>query len=451
MQKTLHYDCFSGISGDMILSSFLDLGLPLAHLEKELQKLSLSGYSLQVQRAQKCGIFGTQLKVLLEEDETHHTHKHTHETESEHTHWHDHKHTHEPEPKPGSVHDQAHHHHAHSHEELTTHHSHTHESPTGHEHRSFAEIQTLIKKSSLSSFVKKNALKIFQVLAEVEGKVHGKSPEEVHFHEVGALDSLIDIVGACIGLEYFDCPRLTASTVELGSGLVRCAHGVMPVPAPATALLAYHFPSTQGGTDHEATTPTGAAFLVALADEFNPKLSGQLLGVGMGIGERDSAQRPNLLRLSLYAAPKQKPAHPLVSTYKEISANIDDMSPEHLAFLQELLLSEGAKDAWQSPIVMKKGRLGTLLSALVEPALAEKIRSLFFKHSSTLGLREREVSRYELPRKQKMIQSPWGPISVKTAQIDDNESKSKAEFEELKTLALQQGLSLQQILENLKK
>lgn len=299
--RALVYDCSAGISGDMNLAALIDLGVDRESLERELSKLHVHGeWKLECRRAQQSGIQGTRIDVLTVE-EGHSGHGHAHH------------------------------------------------------HRTMADIRRLIGASGLSDAVKRTALSIFSLLAEAEAQVHGTTPEEVHFHEVGAVDSIIDITGAAICLELLRADRRLHWTG--GTGLrhrdlpatERC-----PVPAPATALLASRFQSTLNGTTHEATTPTGAAYIAALARPVPAPLAGRITGTGYGIGHRQGLPLPNILRVMLVETEEQESSPELLT---ELCANIDDMTPEQTAYLAEKLMEAGALDAWQESICMKKGRL----------------------------------------------------------------------------------------------
>ncbi|MBP3358600.1 MAG: LarC family nickel insertion protein [Opitutales bacterium] len=291
--KILYYDCFAGISGDMNLSTLIDAGLDPVALEVQLRKLNLDGWSLKISKDSKNGIFGTRLDVICE---------HSHE----------------------------HHHHHHEHEHCEHHH---------HEHRKFSDIATLINNSTLSENVKKKSLAIFQKIAEAEAKIHGKDITDVNFHEVGAVDSIIDIVGCAIAFELLGIDKAVSTAVELGGGTVKCAHGVLTVPAPATSLIAKDFPSKLGGAMHECTTPTGAAIIATMCSDFSPKINGKIIASGIGIGHRDSHELTNILRVSIIETQDEIFSEIKSEKMFELSANIDDMTAEHLAELCQNFLT----------------------------------------------------------------------------------------------------------------
>lgn len=439
MSRVLHYDCSAGISGDMNLAALIDLGVPPSWVEEQCALLDLPGFHIVVEKAEKSGLWGT--KVTVHDNPAHEGqgHKHEHAHEHAHPHSHDHSgHAHEHLHEHGTT-EHAHEHGHHTHEVHEAHdHGHHH-----HEHRSFADIRTLIERSRLPESVKQRATGIFAVLAEAEGQVHGKTPDEVHFHEVGAVDSLIDIVGAAICLDYLKPDRITSTSVELGSGTVRCAHGVLPVPAPATLLLMKGLPSSIGGTDHEATTPTGAAIMKTVVDEFNPTLSGTCVATGLGIGHRDSSRRPNVLRASLWDTEETSAVS--VESMIELSANIDDMTAEHLAHLTGCLFEAGAVDAWQEAVYMKKGRLGTKVCALVSSGNKAAVLNAFFRHTSTLGIREQEIRRHALARGEYTRETPWGQVRIKT--VEGEFRREKVEYEDVSRIARENHLTIREVTE----
>ena len=387
MSHHLHYSCCAGISGDMNLAALIDLGVPVDHLRSQLAKLPVHGYELITVDDETSG---TKLTVKL----THH-HDH-HEGHGDH-----------------------------------------------HHHRSFSDIRDLIAASSLSDAVKQRSTSIFRTLAEAEATVHKTTPEQVHFHEVGAVDSIVDIVGAAICLEYLDVTLITSSTVELGSGTITCAHGIMSVPAPATTILAKKFPSSLGGTDHEATTPTGAAILATIVDQFDDRMVGTLKAAGTGIGHRQSSMLPNVLRVFLYDDANGIEKEDGASI---LEANIDDMTAEYLGFLVDKLLAEGANDAWIEPIIMKKNRPASKVCALCHAKDMDRLMDIFFLHSSTLGIRIQSVAKFAIPRETRLIETPWGMVHVKQATLPDGSIRTKPEFDDCRTIAERENIPLSKVM-----
>lgn len=387
--RVLLYDCSAGISGDMNLAALLDLGVDRERLEQELAKLHVHGeWELETSRAEQSGIYGTRVDVR--------THEHEH-------HGHDH-----------------------------------------HHHRTMADIRHLIEQSGLSEAVKKTSLDIFTLLAEAEAAVHQTTPDEVHFHEVGAVDSIIDITGAAICLDMLQVDAIFTGPVELGGGRIVCRHGVMPVPAPATALLARRFRSSLGGTHHEATTPTGAAYIAAVAQPAPSPLAGRITAAGYGIGHRQGLPLPNMLRVMLV---ETDDAHDAPEQLTELCANIDDMTPEQTAYLTEQLMKAGAVDAWQESICMKKGRMAFKICALCHPGEEGPVRRAFFRHSSTPGIRQYAACRHILHRASSTVETPYGPVSLKTSFLDGRPHHRKAEFDDCKNLADTTGMPLLRLQE----
>lgn len=413
--KILHYNCQAGISGDMNLAAMLDLGVDKNELVRELKKLNLDGWEIETFKDLRGGIFGTRVEVVCKEHEDSHHHEDHHE----------------------------HHTHSHLHHEHHDAHEHLHH----HSHRHYADIKDMIEKSSLSENVKKMSIDIFEKIARAEAKVHNKEIGDVCFHEVGAVDSIIDIVGAAICAEMLGVEKFTASKVELGGGTVRCAHGLMPVPAPATALLAQEFPSTLGACEYESTTPTGAAIIATLCSEFEPKLEGKILKSAVGVGHRDVKNLPNVLRVMLIEVDENSSQNK-IEKMCEISSNIDDMPAEEISFLLDKLFEAGALDAWQENIFMKKNRLATKVCALVKSENLQDVKEAFFKHSSTIGLRQTEVLREALPREIVKIKTSLGDVACKVSTFK-NLQKKKFEFEDLKKIANENSLSISEVLQKI--
>lgn len=381
--RILYYDCFAGISGDMNLGALIDLGVDPEYLKAELQKLNIEGFRLEIQKDIRRGISGTKATVVIE-------------------------------------------------------------NPDNEKHRHLRHVEEIVNQSTLSPEVKTLSLKIFDLIAVAEGKVHNISKERVHFHEVGALDSIADIVGAAICLDYLKVDKVMAAPIQLGGGMVRCAHGLMPVPAPATTEIVQNVPVKTGLVQHEATTPTGAAILVATVDEFTEKIDFRIDKVAYGIGQRDVSEVPNVLRVYLSEEqPQQKQASPHEALMLE--CNIDDMNPEWYDHLFEKLFEAGAMDVFLTPIIMKKSRPANTLSVLCSSNRAQNIKSVIFKNSTTIGLREYPVYKTFLERKEQEVETELGKIRVKSSFLDGKEIRLKPEFEDLRKLALEHGLSLNEV------
>lgn len=427
--KTLYLDIFSGISGDMFIGALIDLGADARKLERELQKLKLDGYHLHVTRKQKSGIEGVKFDVHLTDACDHH-----------HGHHQDHERVrssvppfagrHGP-PKGGTPNQHAHEHH--------------HD-----ENRTFAEIKKLVVKSKLSAWVKKKSVAVFQRIAEAEGKIHGLPPVKVHFHEVGAVDSIVDIVGACIALEMLGKPRVLAAPVIEGTGWVDCAHGRFPVPAPATLAIlgARGIGVTQCDEPHELVTPTGAALLAEFVENFGPMQSLVAGKIGFGLGTRDNQTRPNVLRAALGGSrAKSEERDWETDRIAVLETNLDDVSGEILGHFVETALTAGALDVFYTPIQMKKNRPGVLLTVLCAETDADKFSELILRETSAFGIRRTVAERRKLRREFTKIKTPFGDVTVKIGRLDGKWVQAAPEFESCKKLASRAKVPLKRIYE----
>ncbi len=443
--KTLYLDIFSGISGDMFIGALIDLGVDPHKLARELEKLKLDGFHLHVAQAEKAGIAGIKFDVHLEEDHHHH-HDHEHGEDCDHDHVHEHNHEH---------------HHG-DHER-----AHTHE-----DSRNFTDIKKLISKSKLSPWVKKRAIAVFQRIADAEGKIHGKPASEVHFHEVGAVDSIVDIVGACVGLELLGKPRVVAAPVTEGTGWIRCAHGRFPIPAPATLAIlgARKIPITQCDEPNELVTPTGAALLAEFAERFERMDNLVAEKIGFGLGTRDNKTRPNVLRAVLgnqsrVEGRKSKASgkasllpstiHHQPSTNLDwetdrvavLETNLDDISGEILGAFVEAALAAGALDVFHTPIQMKKNRPGVLLTVLCAEADADKFSEMMLRATTAFGVRRTIAERRKLKREFVTVKTKFGPVTVKLGKLNGKVVQAAPEFESCKKLAVQKKVPLRQVYE----
>jgi pyridinium-3,5-bisthiocarboxylic acid mononucleotide nickel chelatase len=429
--KTLYLDVFSGISGDMFLGALLDLGADFQRLEHDLEKLGLDGYHLHVSKQQRAHIAGTKFDVHLEEDH-HHDESQPDEHERAHEHGHHHSHGHE------------HHHH----DEAS---AREHEACHGHEHsRTFADIEQLIERSSLSDWVKQKSIAIFRRVAVAEGKIHGQPPEQVHFHEVGAVDSIIDIVGGCLALELLGRPRLLAAPVVEGTGWVKCAHGRFPVPTPATLeiLGARGVPVSQCDEPHELVTPTGAALLAELVESFGPMRDLKTLRVGYGLGMRENKTRPNVLRAVLCETADTASGHDWeTDTVAVLQTNLDDANAEVLGAFAEKALALGALDIFHTPVQMKKNRPGVLLTLLCAEGDADKFAELILKETTAFGVRRHVAERRKLRREFATVKTPFGDVTVKLGKMDGQVVQAAPEYESCKRLAEQANVPLKQVYE----
>ena len=377
--KIAYLDCFSGISGDMFIGALIDAGLPLEELRKVLQSLPLEGYSIEVTREERNLLFGTRFKVKVTRD-----------------------------PQP---------------------------------HRRFSDIRDLIRAGNLSPSVRDKSIAIFESIAVEEGKIHGCSAEEVHFHEVGAIDSIVDIVGSVLGMEYLGIGTACASSLPLGSGFVETAHGRIPLPAPATVALLRGIPVHDSGLKEELVTPTGAALVKGLVHSFGPLPPMVIEKVGYGVGSRNLADRPNLLRILIGQA--QGGAHE--ETVVILEANLDDTNPEWLGFLMERLFEAGALDVVFSPGYMKKNRPAVLVHVMGKPHQKDQLMDLLFSESTTLGVRFHFTQRRILERSSVEMDSPWGRIKVKKVFRPDGSFHLLPEFEECRRIAKDKGLPMKDV------
>ena len=430
--KILYYDCSAGISGDMHLGAMVDLGVPPEHLETELRKLGVAGWRLRFARDSRKGIGGTRADVLLDG---------------------------EPDPlapvghvadvassSASRVDDPAYS--APTFTPVARTAAPLRPGQTPHEHRTHRDIVALIERSALAAGVKRRALAIFARLAEAEAKVHGVPVAEVGFHEVGAVDSIVDIVAAAIALEWLKPDRVLVSTIELGGGFVKCAHGRLALPAPATADLLRGAPTRLGTVPFEATTPTGAAILAASADGFTDQTSFAIDRIGYGIGHKDGPI-PNILRVFMGSAAHSEASAKEGSVPREsaivLECNLDDMTGETAGYVLEKLLAAGASDAWLTPIVMKKSRPALTLSVLCPPEKEATLAALILRETTTFGLRRREVGKLALERTLEEVATTLGPVRVKTALLDGRPLKSKPEHDDLRRLAETHSLPLREV------
>jgi uncharacterized protein (TIGR00299 family) protein len=436
--KTLYLDIFSGISGDMLIGALIDLGVSPNTLDGELNKLHLDGYHLHVGRAEKSQIRGTKFDVHLDHDHANHDHDHAHEHEHVHADGTHHSHSH--------FHSDSSHSHPHSH-------AHEHSHPHEHTHgRNFAGIKQLILSSEVSDWVKEKSVNVFHRIAVAEGKIHGLPPEEVHFHEVGAVDSIIDIVGGCIALELLGKPRVLAAPVVEGAGFINCAHGRFPIPAPATLAIlgARGIALAQCEEPHELVTPTGAAMLAEFAESFGP-MSGLVADrIGFGLGTRDNETRPNVLRAILGETTQTavSSAHDWdTDTIAVLETNLDDINAEILGHFVEQALAAGALDVFHTPIQMKKNRPGVLLTVLCAAADADKFCGLMLRETSAFGVRRSSSERRKLRREFVQVMTPHGEVTVKLGKLDGKIIQAAPEYESCRTLAERAHVPLKEIYE----
>ena len=394
--RIYHLDCSSGIAGDMFLGACLDLGLPLELLSDVVARLGLPGVAVESRKASRGGFVGTRFRVLQDGKPIEGP------DPEEHHHEHDHGHHH-------------HHHHGHGH------------------NRGLAEIRDLILGSALPDTVKERSLRLFQRLGEAEAKAHGMPIEHVHFHEVGAVDSIVDLVGAAAAIEYLAPERLTCGPVNVGGGRVKMAHGEVSIPAPATAELLKGIP-IHGGPGGELTTPTGAAILAELVDEFVDLPAIVLEGVGYGLGKKDLSMQPNALRLLRGRAGEGR-AEVMV-----VECEVDNLPGEGFGFLMERLLAAGALDVYFTPVQMKKNRPGTLVTLLCRRRQLEELAGILITESGSLGCRYHAAARFEAEREILEVETAFGNVRIKRARLDGRPLAAAPEFEDCRRLALASGV-----------
>jgi len=424
--RCISIDPLSGAAGDMILAALFDLGADPASVQRDLQECGLN-VTLQFKRA-LCphGLTCGYLRVI----------------DNDHPDCHDHE-----------AHDECEHHHHedmgehHHHEETCEHHHHHHENEGEnhhHVHRGLSDILAMLAKSSAPVRAKERAAAIFRRLGEAEAAIHGKTVEEIHFHEVGAVDSIADIFGICLALEQLDIEHIYCAGYKIGQGTVRCAHGVMPVPAPATARLLEGQMVTRLPIQSELTTPTGAAVLVTLSEGTLPAIPFQLQGTGYGHGAKNFELMPNVVRALLFETPAENKLS--TDTICELRCEIDDQTPETLGNVQELLLASGALDVCFSSTQMKKNRPAVTLQVLCHPQDDSRFASLILEHTSSIGVRVAERRRYLLKREKTTVETPWGPVAAKAIHRPGGAIEIVPEYDSAREVATAAGLPLRQVM-----
>ncbi len=469
--KALYVEPFAGISGNMLLGALLDAGVPFAFLQEEFAKLHLGNYELVHKSVNKCGIQAQYFNVVLPEEQEHehahdgdqvneHHHVHDHDCDHEHEHHHDHAHDHAWMHAHGIAHSHDHepvleekpcgcdHHHNHEHNHDQEHHHEHHTHHHHHEHRNLHDIEEILDHSDLPKEVIAKVKEVFLVIAKAEAKVHGSTVEEIHFHEVGAIDTIIDVVGNILALQYLGIEKVFTTPVNTGFGFVECAHGQMPVPTPATAELLQGIPNYRGTVEKEMTTPTGAALLKVLASpvkEVPDGFSGET--IGYGAGTRD-VEIPNVLRVTMglwNETVGNGNSGSAVERLLFLECNLDDLNPEIMPYVLEKLLAAGALDAWLQPVIMKKGRPAQTLKVLCSPEQRQVMEQIMFTQTTTLGVRAYYVERTALERRWKTVQTPWGEVRVKEGLLDGKVVNAVPEFEDCKKIAEANGVPLKAV------
>ncbi len=418
--RILYFDCFSGASGDMVLGALIDAGVPLADVRRALGSLAIDPEAVWTDQVSRAGVRATKFCVRGEDPVAAHAHHHEHAHAHAHGHGHSHAHSHD------------HHHHDHAPGHAAGHH---------HAHRTLAEIARLIEGSALSPSGKTRAKELFQQLGAAEAAIHGTTLDEVHLHEVGALDSIIDIVGAVHAIESLGVDRVVASPLNVGSGTIRSAHGVYPVPAPATLRLLNGVPIYAGSQQAEMVTPTGALLVAGYADEFGVIPRMKLNAVGYGAGSRDFTETPNVLRVLIGEADATSASASVVV----IEADIDDMNPQIFGVVMDGLLAQGALDVYYTPIQMKKNRPGVLLTVVAPPEARERLTAAIFRETTTIGVRYREMARECLDREDTTVQTPLGAVRVKVARRNGQILNASPEFEDCARIARERNIPVKEV------
>jgi pyridinium-3,5-bisthiocarboxylic acid mononucleotide nickel chelatase len=381
--KAAYFDCFSGISGDMTLGALVDAGCPLDLLRGKLQGLQVPGWEISADKVWKNGMAATHVRVKAADTQT---------------------------------------------------------------HRSLTTILGILDKSDLEPQVKERAGAIFKKLGEAEATVHDVPLEKIHFHEVGAIDAIVDIVGACIGFQELGFEKFACSPLNVGGGTAKMAHGVLPVPAPATARLLLGKPTYSNGVQKELVTPTGAAIVATLCENFGPQPSMTVSAIGYGAGTTDLETQPNVLRI-MVGELAQKSVDGHGGTIRVLEANLDDMSPQIFGYLLEKALAAGALDVFATPVQMKKSRLGTLVTILCKPEDETKFQQMLFAETTTLGVRSHLVERRALPREYVKVDTRFGEVRMKVAHTAEGFLHAAPEFDDCRKLAEEKNVPLQEVME----
>ena len=410
--KTLYFDCGMGAAGDMLTAALLELLPDQDAFLDEINALGIPRVQVKKERSVKCGIYGTHITVTIDGHEEEVLDSHSHHHEHEHSHGHEHGHDHE--------------------------NAHSHVNEDSHSHNGMHEIEHIIESMKLSAKVKADVLAVYKLIAEAESHVHGASVTDIHFHEVGTMDAIADITAVCLLMERLSPEQVIVSPIHVGSGHVRCAHGILPVPAPATAYILRDVPIYGGGVKGELCTPTGAALLKYFATRFGemPVIKTQAIGYGMGKKDFEAA---NCVRALLGDVSK------ISNTVTELSCNLDDMTPAAIGFAMERLFEIGALDVYTTPVGMKKSRPGVLLCVMCKDSDKDKMVHLMFEYTSTLGVRESRSNRYTLNRTISKIDTPLGEVRKKQS-VGYGVMRAKYEYEDIARIAREKGISLVDVI-----
>jgi hypothetical protein len=430
--RIAYLECFSGVSGDMFLGALVDAGVPPLVLQETVAALGV-GARLEISRVVRSGISATKVDVWVagEKDmpreeywakqDAAHSHSHDHHHEEEHSH--DHPHAHGESLRAGVP------------------------APHTHSHRGLSEIRKIILAAAISDSAKKTAISIFEALGTAEAKIHNTPLESIHFHEVGAVDAIVDIVCAAVGAEALGVDEIVCSSLNVGGGTVQCAHGSFPVPAPATVELLKDAPIYSSGVQAELVTPTGAAIVKTLARRFSDFPEMRVEKSAYGAGARDFPGRPNVLRIVIGEAISKLAAKTNSETIAVLEANLDDLNPQVFGYVMDRLLEEGALDVFAMPLQMKKNRPGTLLTVLCKLQDADKLTQLIFSETTTLGVRRREESRQTLARRWESVRTEWGEVRIKIASMNGTVTNYAPEYEDCRRIAAEHHVPLKTVMQ----
>jgi len=426
--RIAYLECFSGISGDMFMAALVDAGVPPKVLLDAVAALNI-GARLEISRVARCGISATKVDVWVDGEKD----------LPRQEYWAKQDAIARSGSGPGHEHSEGH---------LGSH-SHSHQHSHSRDHgRGIAEISKVICGAAISESAKKTAIAIFEALGNAEAKIHGTSIEEVHFHEVGAVDAMVDIVCAAVGVEALGVDEIACSPLNVGGGSVKCAHGSLPVPAPATLELLAGAPVYSSGVQAELVTPTGAAIVRTLSSRFGEFPAMTACKSGYGAGSRDFAAHPNVVRLTLGETPSLSFAGKIASeTISVLEANLDDLNPQVFGYVMDKLLEEGALDAFGIPVQMKKNRPGMLLTVLCKPEEADRLAQIIFAESTTLGVRRREERRQALARRWENVSTPWGEIRIKIASMNGTVTNYAPEYEDCRRVAAEHHVPLKRVMQ----
>jgi pyridinium-3,5-bisthiocarboxylic acid mononucleotide nickel chelatase len=445
--RIAYLDCFSGMSGDMFLGALVDAGVPAEIFEQTVAALNL-GARLEISRLVRRGITATKVDVYVHGEKElpreqyweQRAHKH------EHPHGHEHHHSHAREPVALREHNFSR---AQAVGDVS---AETRGAPAAHEHahehgRGLKEIREIIRQSAISESAKDTAIKIFEALGVAEAKIHDSNIEEVHFHEVGAVDAMVDIVCAAVGTEALDVDQFVCSPLNVGGGTVKCAHGTFPVPAPATIELLKDAPVYSSGIQVELVTPTGAAIVKTLATHFASFPAMKVQKIGYGAGTRDFSGHANVVRLTVGESQSELPTNVSQETITVLEANLDDLNPQVFGYVMDRLLQEGALDVFGVPVQMKKNRPGMLLSVLARMQDAPKLTEIIFSETTTLGVRRRDESRQTLTRKWITVSTQWGDVRLKVASMNGTVTNYAPEYEDCCKIATEHRVPLKDVMQ----